>query len=146
MSRRWRRALLRLYPSRIRRRYGDEVLELQDQLRAEGELSRRRLIRDALVGALLARSLRQRASVLGAVAVLVAVVVAGVELTGSHHRGRGPRIGVTAAFPLQLAQPESGQICLSRSRRSCSPATTTLWFISARIPHNQSATDAERPQ
>jgi hypothetical protein len=47
------------------------------------------------------------------------VVVAGVELTGSH-RLKGPRI-LNAAFPLQLAQPVlSGETCVSRSGRPCS--------------------------
>jgi hypothetical protein len=39
MSQRLGRVLLRLYPSRIRQRYGDELLDLQDRLRSEGDLS-----------------------------------------------------------------------------------------------------------
>jgi hypothetical protein len=53
MSTRLTRALLELYPRRIRNRYGDELLDLQDQLRTEDNLSRTRLIRDTLTGALL---------------------------------------------------------------------------------------------
>ncbi len=52
MSSRLTRTLLKLYPRRIRNRYGDELLDLQDELRAQDDVSRTHLIRDMLAGAL----------------------------------------------------------------------------------------------
>ena len=126
MSQRLARALLRLYPGRIRRRYGPELLELQDQLRAEGELSRVRLIRDALTGALLARSARRRVTVLSAVALLAAMVVVGITLTGSHHQSSRPPIAVKAPLLANAERtvpnysPDEGSTCFVGSGMSCS--------------------------
>jgi hypothetical protein len=60
MSSRLTRTLLKLYPRRIRNRYGDKLLELQDELRAQDDVSRTRLIRDMIAGALLVRPARRR--------------------------------------------------------------------------------------
>jgi hypothetical protein len=77
MSSRLMRALLKLYPRRIRKRYGDELLDLQSELAAKGDLSRTRLIRDVFAGALLVRSSRQRAHVvIGAVLLMVGLAIA----------------------------------------------------------------------
>jgi len=81
MSQRLTRALLRLYPRGVRRRYGPELLDLQDQLSARGELSRFRLTRDAIYGAVLARSSRQRALFFSVAGVVLGLVVAGAILS-----------------------------------------------------------------
>ena len=60
MNSRLMRMLLKLYPRRIRNRYGDELLDLQSELDAHGDLSRTRLIRDMLAGTLLVRPGGQR--------------------------------------------------------------------------------------
>jgi hypothetical protein len=79
MSSRLARTLLKLYPRRIQDRYGDELLALDDELSAQGERSRTRLIRDMLAGALLVRPTRDRSGlVIGAVCLVAAVAVAAV--------------------------------------------------------------------
>ena len=52
MSSRIARVLLKLYPRPVRDRYGRELLTLQADLRARGELSRGRLVWDMLAGSL----------------------------------------------------------------------------------------------
>jgi hypothetical protein len=84
MSSRLARTLLKLYPRRVRDRYGEELLALEDELSTHGEGSRTRLIRDMLAGALLVRSTRHRARlVIGAVFVVIAVPVA-VAIVGAR--------------------------------------------------------------
>lgn len=94
MSSRLTRALLKLYPRRIRTRYGDELLGLQDELRAQGDVSRVRLIRDMLAGALLVRPARTYL-VVGAVLVVgglaVADTIAGGRSTDSPARSSLPK-------------------------------------------------------
>lgn len=80
MSSRLTRTLLKLYPRRIRNRYGDELLDLQDELRAQDDVSRTRLIRDMLAGALLVRPARRAYLVIGAVLVIGGLVVAGAAI------------------------------------------------------------------
>ena len=58
MSSRLMRTLLKLYPRQIRKRYGDELLDLQDEISAQGNVSHARLIQDMVAGALLARRAR----------------------------------------------------------------------------------------
>ena len=83
MSSRLTRTLLKLYPRRVRDRYGEELLDLEDELRAQGEVSRMRLIRDMVTGAFLIRVTRQRARIVtGAVLVVVGLVVAGTVIGG----------------------------------------------------------------
>jgi hypothetical protein len=101
MSSRLTRTLLRLYPRRIRDRYGEELLDLEDELRAHGEVSRTRLIRDMLTGALLIRLTRQRARlVVGAVLVVVGLAVTGTIIggrgTGAPARASHPRVQLVA--------------------------------------------------
>ena len=76
MSSPFTRMLRKLYPRHIRDRYGDELLDLQDELRAHGEISRTRLFHDAIVGAVLARSRRQRAAL-----VLLTATAAGLVIS-----------------------------------------------------------------
>jgi hypothetical protein len=89
MSSRLMRTLLKLYPRRIRNRYSDELLALQRELRAQGDVSRTRLIRDMLAGALLVRPARHRARLVigtvlltGAVLVIVGLAIAGTIIGG----------------------------------------------------------------
>lgn len=77
MSSRLTRTLLKLYPRRIRNRYGDELLDLEDELRAQDDVSRTRLIRDMLAGALLVRPARRAYLVIGAVLVIGGLAMAG---------------------------------------------------------------------
>ncbi len=84
MSSRLTRALLKLYPRRVRKRYGAELLDLQDELRAQGDVSRIRMIRDMLAGALLLRPARRARLVIGA-----ALVIAGLAVTGAIVSGPG---------------------------------------------------------
>ena len=91
MSSRLMRTLLKLYPRRIRNRYSDELLDLENELRAQGEVSRTRLIWDMLAGALLIRPTRQRARlVTGAVLVIVGLAMAGTIIgpRGTDSPGR----------------------------------------------------------
>lgn len=84
MNSRVMRMLLKLYPRRIRNRYGNELLDLYSELQEQGDLSHTRLIRDMMVGALLVRPGRQRAHlVIGAVLVIVGLATAGT-IIGSH--------------------------------------------------------------
>ena len=80
MSSRLTRTLLKLYPRRMRDRYGDELLELQDELRGQGDLSRVRLMRDMLAGALLVRPARRAYLMIGAALLITWFIVAG----GTH--------------------------------------------------------------
>ncbi len=122
MSQRRRRALLKLYPSRIRRRYGDELLELQDELRNQGEISTIRLIRDAIAGAFLVRSARQRGLILGSgVLLLAALIATGVALRGeSSHRGGLPIAFIATRADATRPAIPYGQTCLVSSGSSCS--------------------------
>src|ERR1700719_2744974 len=82
MSSRLTRTLLKLYPRRIRDRYGNELLDLQDELRAQDEVSRTRLIRDMLTGALLVRHVRRPFLVIGAVLLIGGLAVGGAAIGG----------------------------------------------------------------
>jgi hypothetical protein len=82
MSSRLARTLLKLYPRRVRDRYGDELLDLQDELSAQGDVSRKRLARDMLAGALLARPVSRARLITGAVLVIGALALAGTIIGG----------------------------------------------------------------
>ena len=94
MSSRLTRALLKLYPRRIRDRYGDELLELQDELRARGDVSRMRMVRDMLAGAFLIRRGRRAYLMIGAV-----LVIAGIATAGAMIGGRGTDLPARASRP-----------------------------------------------
>jgi hypothetical protein len=95
MSSRLMRTLIKLYPRRIRNRYGDELLDLEDEMRAQGEVSRARLVRDMLAGALLIRPARQRVRLVTS-AVLV---IAGLAIAAATIGGRGPASPARASHP-----------------------------------------------
>ena len=121
MSSRATRALLKLYPRRIRDRYGDELLDLEDELRAHGDVSRARLIRDMLTGALLIRTNHQRARLaIGAVLVVGGLAVAGAMLgergTDSLARPSHPRVQLEA----QTVMPAPYGACPVAAGSSCS--------------------------
>jgi hypothetical protein len=104
MSSPFTRVLRKLYPRHVRDRYGGELLDLQDELRARGEISRAGLLRDAIAGAVLARSSRQRASLtLSVVTALAGLVLAGVLIIG--HTGLAPNLtpASTRKGPLAIA-------------------------------------------
>ena len=146
MSRRWTRALLRLYPARIRRRYGAELLDLQDQMRAEGALSSARLVRDVLTGAFLARSARRRAAVLSVAVLLTALVAAGITLPPGGRRVRRVPIAARAWLVASAQQttpyyygPDDGSACFIGSGTSCSLSSCAVPVTSAdqaaTVPH-----------
>jgi hypothetical protein len=120
MSSRLTRTLLKLYPRRIRDRYGEELLDLEDELRAQGKVSRTQLIRDMVTGAFLIRLTRQRAClVTGAALVLVGLVVAGTVIGGrgtdSPARASRPRVHLVAqtatAVPYSTCPVAAGSSC-----------------------------------
>ena len=148
MNPRWRRALLKLYPSGIRRRYGEELLDLQAELRNHGEISTIRLLRDAIAGAFLARSVRQRALILGGGLLLAALIASGVALRpGTSHR-TGPPIAV-ATLGVGNARPAMpyGQTCLVSSGLSCSPRACAMFTAQpTTVAHPTEATSVRRTQ
>ena len=126
MSSRLTRALLKLYPRRIRNRYGSELLELQDELRTQGNLSRARLIRDTLSGAVLVRSVRERARlVIAAVVVIVGLAIAGSIITraGTGSPAQTSRSQERATAPHVKATPYGS--CFVTTGSSCSLAACT---------------------
>ena len=98
MSSRIARVLLKLYPRPVRDRYGRELLTLQADLRARGELSRGRLVWDMLAGSLEFR--RARLAVAGG--LVVAAAIAGVTAVAVAGQAAGPRRGA-ATLPVRIA-------------------------------------------
>lgn len=94
------RALLKLYPRPFRDRYGDELFDLQDELRAQGDVSRMHLIRDMLAGAVLVRPARRAylMIMLGGVLVIVGLAVGGAAIAGL-----GVRSPASASDPQAIA-------------------------------------------
>jgi hypothetical protein len=126
MSSRLTRALLKLYPRRIRSRYGDELLDLQDELRTQGNLSRARLIRDTLAGAVLVRPVRERARLLiTAILVIAGLATAGsiIAAAGSSSRTQTSGSRARAAVPHVNATPYG--TCFVATGSSCSLAACT---------------------
>jgi hypothetical protein len=120
VSSRLTRMLLKLYPRRIRDRYGDELLDLQDELRGQGDLSRMRLIRDMLAGAFLVRSARRAYLMMGA-----ALLIGGLGFVGTKVGGRGTESPARASHPqVRLAVPSATaspyRSCLAAGGSSCS--------------------------
>lgn len=120
MSSRLTRILLKLYPRRIRNRYGDELLDLQDELRSQDSVSRALLVRDAIAGAVLVRTARQRARLLiPGVIVIVGLVSAGVIVARSggdsplraSHPQRRPVVQIANAAPYQTCFVATGSSC-----------------------------------
>jgi hypothetical protein len=134
MSSRLTRTLLKLYPRRIRNRYGEELLDLEDELRAQGKVSRTRLIRDMLTGALLIRPTRQRARlVTGAVLVIVGLVVAGTIIgrrgTDAPARASHPRVQLAAQSVTAI--PYGSCFVVTGSSCSLTPCTVFTGQTSA---------------
>ena len=126
MSSRWTRALLKLYPRRIRSRYGDELLDLQDELRTQGNLSRTRLICDTLAGAVLVRPVRERARlVVAAILVMAGLAIAGsiIAAAGTSSRRQTSSSRGRAAVPQVNALPYG--TCFVAAGSSCSLAACT---------------------
>lgn len=109
MSSRLTRTLLKLYPRRMRDRYGAELLDLQDELRAKGDISRVRLIADMLAAALLTRPARRAYLMIGALLVIGALVVAGTV------------IGRRAAHSAASVTANPYGTCFVAGGSSCSP-------------------------
>ena len=119
------RMLLKLYPRRIRDRYGDELVDLQSEMEARGDLSRARLICDVILGALLVRPTRQRAHlVVGAMLIIGGLAVAGTILGG---RGNTHAPARASHPPVRLeARAARGSSCyVAAAGSSCaiSPCT-----------------------
>lgn len=148
MSSRLTRTLLKLYPRRIRNRYGDELLELQDELRAQDHVSRTRLIRDMLAGAFLARPARRAYLVTGAILVIGGLVVAGTIIGGrrtdSPARVSHPRARLVArsinAIPYGSCFVATGSSC------SLTPCTEFTDRSSSKRPVAHGGTSAARRQ
>ncbi len=116
MSSRFMRTLLKLYPRRIRKRYGEELLDLQDELSAQGQVSRARLIRDMLAGALLVRN--RRTVLAAAVIVIAGLAAAGTMIGGASHAP--VRVAVIAAPSHPRARPTARALKATRSQtQSC---------------------------
>jgi hypothetical protein len=120
VSSRLMRTLLRLYPRRIRERYGDELLDLQEELRAQGNISRARQIQDMLGGALLVRRSRGMRVVIGTAIVVGGLAVAGAAISGLGTAARpGPiRAWLRAAVKSPSAVPHES--CFVSDSSSCS--------------------------
>jgi hypothetical protein len=136
MSSRFMRTLLKLYPRRIRQRYGDELLDLQDELSAQDHASRARLIRDMLAGALLVRNTRRVCLVVAAAVVLAGGAVVGTTI-GGPSAGRGHLTAVSgssrtllrAARRLHIASEKQG--CFVAGGSSCSVTPCTEFIAQA---------------
>lgn len=138
MSSRFTRALLRLYPRRIRDRYGDELLDLQDELSAQGELSRVRLIRDMLAGALLVPPARRAYLMIGAVLVITGLAVGGAAIGGGRIDTRLPASNPKVRLAVQsitVPFPQADS-CAVAGGSSCSltPCTQLTGHGSAQGP------------
>ena len=113
MSSRLTRTLLKLYPRRIRDRYGDELLDLQDELRAQGEASRTRLIRDMLAGSLMVRSARRGYLMIAAVLLIGALAAGGATIgeLGGDSGARASRVPTANASPYGSCFVNGGSSC-----------------------------------
>jgi hypothetical protein len=157
MSSRMTRTLLRLYPRRIRDRYGQELLDLEDELRAQGEVSHARLTWDVLTGALMLRYSRRRTRVVtavvlaGAVCVVVGLVVAaggigGPGNTGSPARESRQRAQLLAhvAYPGGRGLLPYGTACPIGAGSSCSLTPCTEFVAQSSdedvVAHNSTPT------
>lgn len=124
MSFRLTRLLLKLYPRAIRDRYGDELIELGTELKAEGDISRMGLIWDAFRGALALWPARSRRC-LGACASLAIVVlaIAGTSIGSRQTRATASRLRVPSHAPNAFVAP--GASCFVGAGSSCSQSPCT---------------------
>jgi hypothetical protein len=147
------RTLLKLYPRRIRNRYSDELLDLENELRAQGDVSRTRLIWDMLAGALLIRPTRQRARlVTGAVLVIAGLAIAGTIIgrrgTDSPARASHPQARRTAQY-LPLNPIPYGS-CFVATGSSCSLTPCTEFIgrssVEDAVAHSSVPATQRRPR
>jgi len=120
VSSRLTRTLLKLYPRRIRDRYGEELLNLQDELRAQGDLSRMRLIPDMVAGALLVRPARWAYVMIG-----TALLIGGLAVAATSVGGRGTGSPARASHPqvrlaVQSVTASPYRSCFVADGSSCS--------------------------
>jgi len=147
------RRCFKLYPRRIRNRYSDELLDLENELRAQGEVSRTRLIRDMLAGALLIRPARHRARlVTGAVLVIVGLAMAGTIIGGRGTdlpaRASHPQVRLAAqSLPLN-AIPYGSCFVATGSSCSLTPCTQFTGQTSAEdaVAHSSVPATQRRPR
>jgi hypothetical protein len=145
MSTRLTRILRRLYPRSVRERYGDELLDLQRELRERGEISRAGLIRDAIAGAILARSSGRRAFVtVSAVTVLAVLALSGGLIAGGSRLGSSRSAsGAPLAIAKIAPRPLPGHVCLvSGSPCSLPPCTHYIVVMNPTTGDIVSATPA----
>jgi hypothetical protein len=145
------RTLLKLYPRRIRNRYGDELLDLEDELRAQGEVSRTRLIQDMLAGALLIRPARRRARlVTGAVLVIVGLAIAGTIIggPGANSPARASHPQVRLAAQSLTAIPYGSCFVATGSSCSLAPCTefTGQTSVQDAVAHSRMPATQRRPR
>ena len=157
MSSRLRRTLLKLYPRRIRNRYGDELLDLQDELRAQDDVSRTRLIRDMLAGALLVRPARRAYLVIGAVLVIGGLATAGTIIGGrgtdspartSHPQAQLDRIWILPGVRSAVALPYGSCWVADGSSCSLTPCTEFTGRSSREgaVAHSSTSAARRRPR
>ncbi len=135
MNRRLGRVLLALYPARVRRRYGAELLALQDELRREGTLPLPRLIRDAIAGALIAHAARGRSFRVAGGALVVGALAAAVILMGSGPRSGASRSphhpSIVGTAHILSPAPPGPRVCLITTGMSCSAQAACPQFVDA---------------
>jgi hypothetical protein len=126
MSSRLTRALLKLYPRKIRTRYGDELLDLQDELRTRDNLSRARLIRDTLTAAVLVRPVCARARLVIAAALVIAgLAIVGLVIAGAGSSSPAQTSSVQARAAVPPASVSPYGTCFVAAGSSCSLAACT---------------------
>lgn len=130
MSRRVTGLLLRLYPPRFRRRYGDEIRDLSHELRTRREISRARLLRDLALSALAARRPLRR-SQLTAAAGIAAIAIAVLSATGTLATSSQPhRAPISPQLPRKARQltaqmSQSGTCFIDDAQSTCSLSACT---------------------
>lgn len=129
MSGRVTRLLLRLYPPRFRRRYGDEIRDLSHELRTRSEISRARLLQDLALSALAVRRPFRR-SQLTAAAGIAAIATAVLSATGTlatssptHRAPISPQLS-RKVRPLTAQASKSGS-CFIDAASTCSLSACT---------------------
>ena len=114
MNARLFRLLLWLYPRRIRDRYGSELIDLHRDLDRHDANHRARLVLDMFVGALAARTTRERARLIAGGVALIAAVAFGIAMSAGHAANRPPaRLALTAT-------PIKAHSCFVTSGSECS--------------------------
>jgi hypothetical protein len=127
MNERLVRMLLALYPRRIRDRYGAELIDLHRELEPHDVAGRARLIADVLVGALAARSARERARLATGLAVAAAAVAFGVVALAGHAADTAaPRLALVGV-------PVDGHTCFVDGAATCSLEACSQFIAGASV-------------